>query len=123
VRRAQVRERFVWLDDREAAIWAVHFDMLTQPMFKKLMSAAELRTVPLEEEAEAVMSGAREESPSLMDYFKADGPKRYDGERVLTSGGKPTLTLLLDGRARIVRALEDTHPASWACLTGLDFEA
>lgn len=109
-----VRERFVWLDDREAAIWAVHFDMLTQPMFKKLMSAAELRTVPLEEEAEAVMSGAREESPSLMDYFKADGPKRYDGERVLTSGGKPTLTLLLDGRARIVRSLEDDSPASWA---------
>jgi hypothetical protein len=91
-------ERFVWLDADEEVIWAAHFDNLTQPMFKKLMRCAEIRTVPLSSNPDAQPA-----APALSDYFSRKYP--IEGERVLTIGGVPTLSLLLEGSARVVRNL------------------
>ena len=72
-------ERLVWLDEEEHAIWAAHFEhhsALTQPMFKKLMSCAKVRTV-------SVASGACDAplaAPALSDYFSAKYP--FQGDRV-----------------------------------------
>ena len=93
-----VRERLVWLDGEEEIIWSTHFDMLTKPMFKKLMRCAEIRTVPQENDLTS-----EPDTPALSDYFSNKYP--FKGQRVLTIGGVPTLSLLLDGKARIVRNL------------------
>lgn len=90
-----LRERLVWLDEHEEVIWAEHFDMLTKPMFKKLMRCAKIRTVPDNHEAVP--------GPALSDYFSRKYP--FKGERVLTIGGQPALSLLLEGKARVVRNL------------------
>ena len=92
-----LRERLVWLTPAEEIIWTEHFDMLTKPMFKKLMRCAELRTVPLQSNSNAACV------PVLSDYFSRKYP--FQGERVLTIGGTPKLSLLLDGKARVVRNL------------------
>ena len=70
-------ERLVWLDEEEHAIYIAHFEhhsALTQPMFKKLMSCAEVRTV-------SVASGACDAplaAPALSDYFSVKYPFRGD---------------------------------------------
>ena len=72
-------ERLVWLDEEEHAIWAAHFEhhsALTQPMFKKLMSCAEVRTVSVESASGA--SDAPLAAPALSDYFSAKYPFRGD---------------------------------------------
>jgi hypothetical protein len=91
-------ERIVWLNEEEEAIWAAHFDNLTQPMFKKLMRCAKIHTVPPQTDPNALPA-----APALSDYFSAKYP--FEGDRVLTIGGTPTLSLLLEGKARIVRDL------------------
>jgi len=114
-----LRERIVWLNDEEHAIWAAHFQhqsALTQPMFKKLMGCAEIRTV----ESDSSASDASPAPPALSDYFSTKYPFR--GDRVLTIGGVPTLSLLLEGKVRIVRDLakdpsdyrrDDTGAVKW----------
>ena len=89
-----VCERFVWLDEDEERIRATHFGTLTQPQFKKLLSCAVVHAVD-EDDASS--------SPALSDYFGAKYPAR--GRRVLSIGSEPTLHLLLEGKARIVRNL------------------
>jgi hypothetical protein len=97
---ALVQERFVWLDDREAMIWAHHFEMLTQPMFRKLMSCAEIRTVPRETRQAGEADLKRATSPAPSD---ASSIYECEGVRALSIGGEPTLSLLLSGKVRIVR--------------------